>query len=258
MAALCISSTISSPLSKFSFHSLLLISRFHTHIGTFKLPLTYVISRIFCHYLLEICVEIEITGPHTANQTCDRRSRWHWDVTDHPLSLWCCFALGHFHLSGSHKDHMAGKWFAADVNVKQAVTGCLHMLNNLFQGWCLNISCECVEVWCLPSAMCTYTSWHHSVISCFETSLHVFMSPYSAFHGLSVSWLCLHISFFYLSIHPSGFLTAVTVFRKPNAILLCFSIHLFLNFLLSWLLVLLPSTFFLDVLFFFSPVVPIP
>ena len=59
-------------------------------------------------------------------------------------------------------------------------------------------------------------------------------------------------------IHPSGFITAVAVFRKPNAIPLCFSIDLFLNFLLSWLLVLLPSTFFLDVLFFFSPVVPIP
>ena len=59
---------------------------------------------------------------------------------------------------------------------------------------------------------------------------------------------------FYLSIYPSGFITAVAVFRKPNAIPLCFSIDLFLNLLLSWLLVLLPSTFFLDVLFFFSPV----
>jgi len=53
---------------------------------------------------------------------------------------------------------------------------------------------------------------------------------------------------FYLSVR---FLTAVTVFRKPNAIPLCFSIVLVLNFLLSWLLVLLPSTFFLDVLFSF-------
>ena len=42
-------------------------------------------------------------------------------------------------------------------------------------------------------------------------------------------------------IYPSGFITAVAVFRKPNAIPLCFSIDLFLNFLLSWLLVLLPS-----------------
>ena len=58
-----------------------------------------------------------------------------------------------------------------------------------------------------------------------------------------------------ISIYPSGFIAAVAVFRKPNAIPLCFSIDLFLNFLLSWLLELLPSTFFLDVLFFFSPVV---
>ena len=51
----------------------------------------------------------------------------------------------------------------------------------------------------------------------------------------------------FLSIYPSGFITTVAVFRKPNAIPLCFSIDLVLNFLLSWLLVLLPSTFFLDV-----------
>ena len=49
------------------------------------------------------------------------------------------------------------------------------------------------------------------------------------------------------SIYPPGFITAVAVFQKPNAIPLCFSIDLFLNFLLSWLLVLLPSMFFLDV-----------
>jgi len=50
----------------------------------------------------------------------------------------------------------------------------------------------------------------------------------------------------------SGFSTAVAVFRKPNAILLCFSTDLLLNFLLSWPLVLLPSTFFLAVLFSFN------
>ena len=54
-------------------------------------------------------------------------------------------------------------------------------------------------------------------------------------------------------IYLSSFLTAVAVFRKPKAIPLCFSIDLVLNFLLSWLLVLLQSTFFLDVLFSFSP-----
>jgi len=62
----------------------------------------------------------------------------------------------------------------------------------------------------------------------------------------------------FLSIYPFFLKTAVAVFRKPNAIPLCFSIAVVLSFLLSWLLVLLPSTFFLDVLFSFSPVVSIP
>jgi len=44
-------------------------------------------------------------------------------------------------------------------------------------------------------------------------------------------------------IHPSGFTKAVTVFQKPNTIPLCFSTDLVLNFLLSWLIVLLPSVF---------------
>jgi hypothetical protein len=59
----------------------------------------------------------------------------------------------------------------------------------------------------------------------------------------------------YLSIYLSCFITAVAVFRKPNTIPLCFSIDLVLNFLLSWLLVLLVAMFFLDILFSFSPVV---
>ena len=65
-------------------------------------------------------------------------------------------------------------------------------------------------------------------------------------------YLSIYLSI-YISIYLSGFLTAVAVFRKPNDIPLCFSIDLVLNFLLSWLLVLLPSTFSLDVLFSFSP-----
>jgi hypothetical protein len=58
-------------------------------------------------------------------------------------------------------------------------------------------------------------------------------------------WPCIPLlrNNFYLS----GFITAVPVFRKPNTIPPLFSIDLVLNFLLSWLLVLLLSTFFLDV-----------
>ena len=59
----------------------------------------------------------------------------------------------------------------------------------------------------------------------------------------------------YLSLR---FLTAFAVFRKQNAIPLCFSTDLVLHFLLSWLLVLFPFTFSLNVLFSFSPVVSNP
>jgi len=52
-----------------------------------------------------------------------------------------------------------------------------------------------------------------------------------------------------LSIYLSGFTTAVAVFWKPNAIPLCFSTDLVPNFLLSWLLVLLPSTFLPRIIF---------
>jgi hypothetical protein len=58
-----------------------------------------------------------------------------------------------------------------------------------------------------------------------------------------------------VSIYLPGFITAVAVFQKPNAIPPCFSTDPVLNLLLSWQVVLLPSTFFLDVLFFFSPLV---
>jgi hypothetical protein len=62
---------------------------------------------------------------------------------------------------------------------------------------------------------------------------------------------------FFLSIYLPGSITAVAVIRKPNAIPLCFSTDLDLNFSLSWLRVLLPFMFFADVLFFASSLVPI-
>jgi len=55
---------------------------------------------------------------------------------------------------------------------------------------------------------------------------------------------------FVLCIHLSGLVTAVAVFRNPNTISLCLTTDLLLNVLFSWLLVHLPSTFFLDILFF--------
>ena len=66
------------------------------------------------------------------------------------------------------------------------------------------------------------------------------------------------ISNFYLSIYLSGLVAAVAVFRNPNTIPFCLATDLLLNVLFSWLLVHLPSTFFLDVLFFFFPLVSSP
>jgi hypothetical protein len=46
-----------------------------------------------------------------------------------------------------------------------------------------------------------------------------------------------------ISIYVSGFITAVAVFLNPSAIPPCFSVDIALNFLLSWLLVLLNSMY---------------
>ena len=80
------------------------------------------------------------------------------------------------------------------------------------------------------------------------------------FYYILYEWYCIMISilmiknakllcfyllccFLHFSIYPSGFMTAVAFFRKPNTTPPCFSVDLVLNFLLSWLLVLLPSMF---------------
>ena len=138
---------------------------------------------------------MEITGTHTANRTCDCQLRWRSDVTDHPPSL--CADLYSFISICPYPIRMT--WLASDLQQCQHEASCRWLAaraeHHLFSGRCLNVSYDCVEVWCVPSAMCKYSAWHHSVIKCFATSLHIFMSPYSAFHGLGISWLCLHISF---------------------------------------------------------------
>ena len=63
---------------------------------------------------------------------------------------------------------------------------------------------------------------------------------------------------FDLSIYLYGLVTAVAVFRNPNTIPFCLATDLLLNILFSWLLVLLPSTFFLDVLFSSSSLLSTP
>jgi len=65
-----------------------------------------------------------------------------------------------------------------------------------------------------------------------------FLGRISTFFIEITQILTSHKNLHFLSICPVFFLTAVAVFRKRDAISLCFSIDLVPNFLLSWLLVL--------------------
>jgi hypothetical protein len=67
--------------------------------------------------------------------------------------------------------------------------------------------------------------------------------------GLQFVLSCYCNKYIYLSI--SGPKTAVAFFRNPNTIPFCLTTDQLLNVLFPWLLIHLPSTFFLDVLFFF-------
>jgi hypothetical protein len=61
--------------------------------------------------------EMEITGPHTVNQTCDLLWCYSWEVMDcSPSSP--DLKPSDFHLLGPHKKHLTGKKFAADADVK--------------------------------------------------------------------------------------------------------------------------------------------
>ena len=81
-----------------------------------------------------------------------------------------------------------------------------------------------------------------------RTCVHTYVLTYIHIHILTYVLTNIH-AYFYLS----GFFNSCR--RLPET-----KRHssLFLNFMLSWLLVLLPSMFLLDVLFSFSPVVSNP
>jgi hypothetical protein len=68
----------------------------------------------------------------------------------------------------------------------------------------------------------------------------------------------VNVMFTYDNVSLSGLVTAVAVFRNPNTIPFCLTTDLLLNVLFPWVLVHLPYTFFLDVLFFFFPLVSTP
>jgi hypothetical protein len=78
-------------------------------------------------------------------------------TSDDILELGTCMNTRNRHLNGPHKKHLAGKQFAADTDMKQALTSCLQTLGmvSLYTGiqalvpwWdkCLNVNSSYVEV----------------------------------------------------------------------------------------------------------------
>ena len=99
---------------------------------------------------------------------------------------------------------------------------------------------------CLSVSLSIYPSIYLSSHPSIHLSIHLSINP-SILSIYPSIYLSIH-----LSVYLSGFITAVAVFHKPNTIPLCFSIDLVPSSLLPWLLVLLLSTFFLDLHFSLS------
>jgi len=103
--------------------------------------------------------ELDITEPHTANQTCDWQWHCSWDVMDHPP---CSPYLmpSNFCLFEPLKKHLAGKWFTTDSEMKQGVTGYrrLTLIPSMprykalvsLQDKSLNVNGDYFVLWCVP------------------------------------------------------------------------------------------------------------
>ena len=92
--------------------------------GRWQLAARWCLSQIVCQPgTCQGSQALDITEPHTANQTCDWQWQWHYrsDVMEHPPcspylmpSNFCPFE--------PPKKHLAGKWFTTDSEMKQGVT----------------------------------------------------------------------------------------------------------------------------------------
>jgi hypothetical protein len=100
--------------------------------------------------------------PLSANRTCDWLRPNGWEIMDHPT-----YSPNHvpsdFHFLWPLKKHLAGKRFVTGPELKKVVTSYLQTLDidpfdTRIQALvprrdkCLNVNCECVEVWCVPCA----------------------------------------------------------------------------------------------------------
>ena len=108
---------------------------------------------------------------------------------------------------------------------------------------CVNIFVYCPSEAMLGTKLRSFSVVIYDVRSHMCSQVAVIYSACIWLLVVAVSFPCL----LYLSIYLSGLVTAVAVFRNPNTIPFCLAIDLFLNVLFSWLLVHLPSPFFLDV-----------
>lgn len=121
------------------------------------------------HLLKTARHQVKITGLHTAVRTCCL-IRWQgYEITDCPLYR-TDFAPSALFDFGPVTRHLAGKWFSAEENVKQAATSCLQAIYTDFflwwdaslgptEGQMLKRQRWHVEVWCVPPAahvLCIY------------------------------------------------------------------------------------------------------
>lgn len=93
---------------------------------------------------------IKCTGSIAATWPCDWLRRCWWEVMDHIPDHAC----SDFHRFGSMKKHLAGKQFAPDADVMLPVTFWYrNWRSGATVGKCLNVSSDCLVVWCVPSAI---------------------------------------------------------------------------------------------------------
>jgi hypothetical protein len=103
---------------------------------------------------------MEITGPHTANQTGDWLWRCGWEATDHihaVLSSWPVISIFQdpsirIWLTGNLQQLlMWSKLSPHDCITWYKFLLCQDKALMLWWDRCLNVNSDCVEVWCVPS-----------------------------------------------------------------------------------------------------------
>jgi len=90
--------------------------------GRWQLAAHWCLLQIVCQPGTSKGIQVlDITEPHTANQTCDWQWHYRWDVMDHPPCI-PYLMPSNFCLFGPLKKHLTGKWFTTDSGMKQGVT----------------------------------------------------------------------------------------------------------------------------------------